>query len=299
MPHAVVARALYNFPDHLTNNTDVISGDALPAFRKNDTILITREVLKTRDSFHQERSRALVILTDAAAADGDLVESLENGTASLAGFRLQSQVLSELLAQTPAIAEAADVLAQFSRIAGKLEKYGVGKARSLGDLRRLVPLVELVSTAPPSTDKLVCPALFFPSAADSLVKAKEEAAALIARKEALDTTFIVDDAEAPETIDEQRKTLRGTGGSFFSIFNKDYRKSRHTVLGYLRLRKLFKLPEILESLEVLQIWQRELGAFNASKVFQDALGSGFVGVDSDWRSLQAALDWCQRLGSRR
>ena len=297
LPHSIVAKATYNFPDHLKDGTESVSGPALPAFREPGTALVMRNVLGTRDAFKTERASAVAVLTEAAALDSALVESLENATSALAGYGLAESSLADLLKKVPSICEAADVFAQFVRIAKRLDEFGLGKARSLGDLQRLSPILTVASGAPPTAGKLVCQALFYPSAADSLTAAKAIGDSLIKKEKSLGIIFILADAAPSQEIDEQRKVLRATGGSFFSFLNGEYRKTRQAVRGYLHVRKSFKMPGILDELEQLQYWQCAVADFKTSSVHSAALGAGFEGTATNWDALSAVLAWCQSLAA--
>ena len=173
-------------------------------------------------------------------------------------------------------------------MAVSIAKLELGSAATLHDLERFLVRLRVCGSAPTSIERLLTPEHRFPNAANVLADARGETDRLTAVRQRLEATFAPGDAPDSQGVQDLKKRLRTTGGRWFSIFNRDYREARKTVLGFLRSRKLRVFPAILESLDQLEQWSKNTEDFTARPELRSVLGVGFAGVETDWPAVTAA-----------
>ena len=178
-----------------------------------------------------------------------------------------------------------------TKVADNIAALNLGNAATVQDLERFLERLRVCGSAPTGIDRLLRTEHRFPNAEKVLAETRSEAGQLSARKPELEATFESADAPGSSGVQELKKRLRVTGGRLFSIFNRDYREARKAVLAFLRSRKHFALPGIVDALERLEHWLKATEDFSVRPDLAMILGSGFKGLQTDWSALSAAVAW--------
>ncbi len=241
---------------------------------------------------HDEHLRAgAEVLSAGAIARGGLGQWLRQASEIAIAQRLGGTPISTLQETLPSLAEVAELAAEAANLAVSIAKLELGSAATLHDLERFLVRLRVCGSAPTSIERLLTPEHRFPNAANVLADARGETDRLTAVRQRLEATFAPGDAPDSQGVQDLKKRLRTTGGRWFSIFNRDYREARKTVLGFLRSRKLLVFPAILESLDQLEQWRKNTEDFTARPELRSVLGVGFAGLETDWPAVTAAVEW--------
>lgn len=128
-----------------------------------------------------------------------------------------------------------------------------------------------------------------------LEQAKLKYANLQKRSEEL-SVFVVSRVKDSDEIDEIKRIIEGKTGSFFAIFNSDYRKAKKRVKQILASPKGFEKSEIfIDKLALLYALCKEIEEYGNSADFKAVLGGLFVGMATDWKKLDALVSFSQSL----
>lgn len=245
-----------------------------------------------RGQEHGEHLRlASIVLSTGAIARGGLGNWLRTSSEVAIAQRLGDLPISKLQETLPSLAEVADLAGESTRLAEAIAQLGLGSAATIHDLDRFLPRLRVCAAAPHAIERLLTTEHRFPNAANVLAAARTEADQLTAARQSLEPMFAPGDAPDAAGVQEVKKRLRATGGRLLSIFNREYRETRKTVFGFLRTRKSFVFPGILESLEHLEKWRHDTERFAEREELRRVLGVGFTGLETDWTSLSAVVDW--------
>jgi very-short-patch-repair endonuclease len=231
------------------------------------------------------------VLSAGAITRGGLGQWLRESSDIAIAQRLGDTPISTLQETLPSLAEVAELAAEAAKLAVSIAKLELGSAATLHDLERFLARLRICGSAPTTIERLLTAEHRFPNAANVLTDARAEADHLTEARQRLEATFAPGDAPNSAAVQALKKCLRTTGGRWVSIFNRDYREARKKVLGFLRSRKLFVFPAILESLEHLEQWSKRTEDFSARHELRSVLGVGFAGLQTDWPAVTAAVEW--------
>ncbi|HEY5892134.1 MAG TPA: DUF4011 domain-containing protein [Chthoniobacterales bacterium] len=241
---------------------------------------------------HSEHLRAASeVLSTGAIARGGLGQWLQQSSEIAVAQRLGEIPISTLQETLPPLAEVAKLANEAATLAQTITKLELGSAATLHDLERFLERLRICGSAPASIERLITPEHRFPNARNVFSGANAEADRLTTERQHLEVTFAIGDAPDATGVDELKKLLRATGDRWFSFFLRDYREARKVVLGFLRSRKLFVYPAILESLEQLEQWSKDAEGFAGRPELRDVLGPGFAGITTEWPALSSAIEW--------
>ncbi|MDX2505737.1 MAG: AAA domain-containing protein [Gammaproteobacteria bacterium] len=128
-----------------------------------------------------------------------------------------------------------------------------------------------------------------------LSKAKEKYSELEKRTVELGI-FNVNRIQSSEEVDDVLKTIESNIGSFFAIFNGDYRRAKKKVKSILNDAGNFEKSEIfIDKLRNLYNLSKDIESFSISVDYKVALGELFMGMNTDWGKLESLVSFSQKL----
>ena len=108
--------------------------------------------------------------------------------------------------------------------------------------------------------------------------------------------FVFTRIETSESVKEACTVIEENVGNFFAIFNGEYRKAKKLVKKILADSSKYEKSQLLvDSLGLLYELCTERGNFAANSDFGIALGSLFKGIDTEWKKLEAIIQFSQSL----
>lgn len=155
--------------------------------------------------------------------------------------------------------------------------------------------LKLIAAAPPTADGDLNEGFFAHDVSEVFKTAAAEYRSLKDAREKLDELFSFQDLPPPEMIPNIRRDLRVHGGRLHSFFLKAYRDARKRVLIFLRDRKMFRFPDIVQALERLEKNQSRCAAFQANEIFSKRLGCQFSGLETNWKRIEKQIIWCGKV----
>ena len=265
--------------------------DILAALAKPDGSAALAATIECAREHREHLRAASETLSPGAIGRGGLGVWLGQASEIATTQRLGGVTIAALQEKLPSLAEIAALCVQATELAESIARLDLGSAATVHDLERFLGRLRVCGSAPAQIDKLLSGEHRFPHAEKVLADARGVAAQLSAQKQVLEATFACADTPDSATVQELKKRLRTTGGSWLSIFSREYRQTRGAVLGFLRSRKLFAFPGILEALDALEQWCKRTEDFSAAPELKSVLGTAFRGLDTDWETLSSVVRW--------
>jgi len=100
---------------------------------------------------------------------------------------------------------------------------------------------------------------------------------------------------APARINELVRGLLKYRDSLFAFFSKEYREIKRSVKAFLKNPKSFKVKELNDQLESLTDTLNQVENIQKNEGYISALGSLYLGINTNWDRLAAYIDWGQNL----
>jgi hypothetical protein len=116
---------------------------------------------------------------------------------------------------------------------------------------------------------------------DSLAKSKEEIGKVFHLPSVPDRNALVD----------LIRQLRSNGGSWFSWFNRDYRKASKELKAFAKFPSSYPFAKRMAALESLESFDKNLQAFESDTTCRRVLGDFFDGLNTDWNRIRTLFDW--------
>jgi len=239
--------------------------------------------------------RASSTLVPGVVRDSSSTSSIRAFSDEACQNSLQQLSLTGAASAVGVLKEACELLQEASVLAERLAPLRLTATRTLADLLAGLDRVKQCAAAPEAASVHLVPHLARVGAQSGTNEAHKRSDALITKAEAIKGTFDLSACPKAAEILNIRKALRVTGGGFFSFFSKEYRTNRLALFGFLRDRRAFKLPTILDQLEKLEEWKSEVETFADSPTYKTAFGPLFRGIDTDWKALGALAKWAEAL----
>ena len=230
-------------------------------------------------------------LSSGAIDRGGLGEWLLSSSETAIAQRLGDFPIVTMHEKLPAMLEVAVLVTEAVQLADRITSMELGSAATVDDLARFLTRLHTCGSAPLGIKDILTSEHRFPNAENVRTAAEKEAFALQARQQQLEPTFVISDSPPSTSVHELKKRLRSTGGRWFSVFNRDYRQARNATCEFIRNRKHFAFPKILEVLDDLEEWRKDTENFAVRQELTTVLGPAFKGLATNWPLLGAVIQW--------
>jgi len=224
------------------------------------------------------------------------VRSLFHSVDLLKSLGYSDKVSSDIVKIIAIYDQVISLLRELNNIAGEMNGFMPKETSSLADCYNVVAInKDFIESLPDIVLKELRPQYALASTKNFLDKAREECELLVKRMTAHSAFFNVRYVPAPARINELVRGLLKYRDSLFAFFSKEYREIKRSVKAFLKNPKSFKVKELNDQLESLTDTLNQVENIQKNEGYISALGSLYLGINTNWDRLAAYIDWGQNL----
>lgn len=289
-PLSQIAGASIDVLEKMPREFDVSIGSN---FLREENVKLLSEMTQTIIKHNELEEKAASIIGDLKFQSTDQIQILFQLTQNLSEAGYGHMTPATMRTTIGTLTEINQYITELKRLAMLACDCLAEPPKTIDDSIRLMKIAELFEESP--VDMIIHghPENILEIAPNLCNSARRECVELQKKLYVLCNIFDMSALARNYELHEMTGIIKRYRNSPFAFINKDYRKARKTVKGFLTDTRYLKSKDLVNHLENMVNVAKQIENVNANSNYKKVLGPLFRGLDTDWEHLNSLITWCQ------